>query len=202
MNPAPLRAALLVSGRRVIGKSRPLCCEAIEPETATRDHDIPRSRGGLNHPSNIVLACSTCNGAKKDMTGAEFRTFLETGELPESYIRHLTEKRWAMPAMPPARQSAITSSGNEPKPTVRAGHSPRTAISACAKRGFFPLAKAAEPRAANRSAMACFPPVLGRGIMRSAPSRCNRPYRLACAALDDGRGSCLTLIVAAALLAR
>src|ERR1700730_16176262 len=39
------------------------------------------------------------------------------------------------------------------------------------------------------------------GNMRPSPFRCNRPYRLACAALDDGRGSCLTLIVAAALLA-
>ena len=69
------------------------CCEAIEPGIATRDHDIPRSRGGLNHESNIVLACSRCNGAKEDMTGAEFRAFLETGELPESYIRYLTAKR-------------------------------------------------------------------------------------------------------------
>lgn len=30
----------------------------------TRDHFVPLSAGGADHPSNIVLACEPCNAAK------------------------------------------------------------------------------------------------------------------------------------------
>ena len=36
------------------------------------DHQVPRSRGGSNRTSNLVLACHECNGAKGDQTAAEF----------------------------------------------------------------------------------------------------------------------------------
>lgn len=38
----------------------------------TRDHVQPRSRGGSNEPSNIVLACRNCNSAKGARTPAEW----------------------------------------------------------------------------------------------------------------------------------
>jgi 5-methylcytosine-specific restriction endonuclease McrA len=31
-----------------------------------RDHVIPLSRGGLDHPANVVPACGPCNSAKGD----------------------------------------------------------------------------------------------------------------------------------------
>lgn len=37
----------------------------LDPQAeATRDHLIPRSRGGGNHIGNLVLACSDCNQAR------------------------------------------------------------------------------------------------------------------------------------------
>jgi hypothetical protein len=39
---------------------------------ATRDHKVPRSRGGSSRNDNIVLACSACNNAKGNLTAIEF----------------------------------------------------------------------------------------------------------------------------------
>ena len=36
------------------------------------DHQLPRSRGGSNRVSNLVLACHDCNSAKGNRTAAEF----------------------------------------------------------------------------------------------------------------------------------
>jgi 5-methylcytosine-specific restriction endonuclease McrA len=36
------------------------------------DHQVPRSRGGSNRASNLVLACHACNQAKAGKTAAEF----------------------------------------------------------------------------------------------------------------------------------
>lgn len=36
------------------------------------DHQVPRSRGGSNRVSNLVLSCHTCNLAKGDKTAAEW----------------------------------------------------------------------------------------------------------------------------------
>ncbi len=36
------------------------------------DHQVPRSRGGSNRASNLVLCCHDCNVAKADRTAAEF----------------------------------------------------------------------------------------------------------------------------------
>lgn len=41
----------------------------------TRDHFIPRSKGGTLR-TNVVLCCSRCNGDKSSMTIYEFRAFL------------------------------------------------------------------------------------------------------------------------------
>jgi len=36
------------------------------PDLATVDHVIPLSRGGSDHPSNMVVACRPCNLKKGD----------------------------------------------------------------------------------------------------------------------------------------
>jgi hypothetical protein len=36
------------------------------------DHILPRSRGGSNRPSNLVLSCHDCNQTKDNQTAAEF----------------------------------------------------------------------------------------------------------------------------------
>lgn len=40
---------------------------ATAPTSATRDHFIPRSKGGTNADGNQVLACFGCNQSKGDM---------------------------------------------------------------------------------------------------------------------------------------
>lgn len=66
----------------------------------SRDHDIPRVRGGRDG-ANIVLACKRCNSRKKDMTGAEFIEFLMSGSLPQTYVEYLAWKKVAGSMMPP-----------------------------------------------------------------------------------------------------
>jgi len=36
------------------------------PVVLTKDHVIPRARGGTNHYANLVPCCGTCNSAKSD----------------------------------------------------------------------------------------------------------------------------------------
>lgn len=38
----------------------------------TRDHIMPKSRGGPNSPANIIMVCNVCNCDKSDMTIGEF----------------------------------------------------------------------------------------------------------------------------------
>src|SRR5260221_4894948 len=47
-------------------KMRCYYCGKTIKKTYEIDHIIPVSRGGTNHPSNIVLACKSCNASKKD----------------------------------------------------------------------------------------------------------------------------------------
>lgn len=42
---------------------------------ATRDHLLPRSRGGTLISRNVVLACASCNQDKGDMTMREYKVF-------------------------------------------------------------------------------------------------------------------------------
>ena len=49
------------------------CVYCARTETAFEiDHVVPRSRGGSDRVSNLVLACHECNQAKGNQTGAEF----------------------------------------------------------------------------------------------------------------------------------
>lgn len=47
------------------------------------DHDIPKSRGGMDYLMNLLPACIPCNREKHTMTGTEF---LETFEEDEPDI--------------------------------------------------------------------------------------------------------------------
>lgn len=49
--------------------SRCVFCRAL---ATTRDHLVPRSRGGLEHLDNLRPCCKPCNAAKADMTPAEW----------------------------------------------------------------------------------------------------------------------------------
>jgi 5-methylcytosine-specific restriction endonuclease McrA len=43
---------------------------------STRDHLIPKHRGGLNMPNNIVRCCNPCNMDKGMLTLAEYRVVI------------------------------------------------------------------------------------------------------------------------------
>lgn len=50
---------------------------ASSDHIATRDHRIPRSKGGDNSSDNLVAACSRCNGLKGSMDETLFRAALK-----------------------------------------------------------------------------------------------------------------------------
>lgn len=47
------------------------CGLPVPRKKFTRDHVIPKSRGGKSTFENIVTACAICNGKKRDMTPEE-----------------------------------------------------------------------------------------------------------------------------------
>lgn len=63
-----------------------------EGNRPTKEHLIPKCRGGLSVLSNIALACERCNHVKGDMTEHEYRHFVETGTLHESYVEWVTQR--------------------------------------------------------------------------------------------------------------
>lgn len=48
------------------------CKRVVPPEGMSRDHFIPKSKGGKQE-NNIVLCCKPCNVLKSDFTLQEFR---------------------------------------------------------------------------------------------------------------------------------
>jgi len=85
------RKALGVKNRRRIQnrafrlrlwKRHPFCvyCRCHLPDflQTSLDHAMPKSRGGSNRWSNLVLACMTCNSTKSDMTAEEFMGWMES----------------------------------------------------------------------------------------------------------------------------
>ena len=56
---------------------------------ATRDHVLPKTRGGTNDEDNIVLACHLCNKVKYDMTGEEFLHVITHKELHPTYVEYV-----------------------------------------------------------------------------------------------------------------
>ena len=52
-------------------KGRCVYCN-IATKHLTKDHVVPKSKGGANDPTNIVWACRPCNLSKADRTPAEW----------------------------------------------------------------------------------------------------------------------------------
>ena len=50
----------------------PYCLKQIPLSEATRDHIVPRSRGGKTEPDNIVLCCKYDNARKGALTAEEY----------------------------------------------------------------------------------------------------------------------------------
>lgn len=50
----------------------PYCLKTFPLTEGTRDHVIPKSRGGSSDPKNIVLSCAECNQKKGSLTDKEF----------------------------------------------------------------------------------------------------------------------------------
>jgi 5-methylcytosine-specific restriction endonuclease McrA len=48
------------------------CGRSPPGSAATVDHKIPKAQGGKNDPSNVTLACHSCNQRKAAMTADEF----------------------------------------------------------------------------------------------------------------------------------
>lgn len=55
----------------------PYCGKAIPWQDISLDHVQPRSKGGQNHPDNIVVTDRTCNLSKGDLTGDEFKALMD-----------------------------------------------------------------------------------------------------------------------------
>lgn len=48
------------------------CGVQVTKKTRSLDHYIPRSKGGLTTPNNIVVSCKNCNLAKGDKLPEDF----------------------------------------------------------------------------------------------------------------------------------
>lgn len=53
----------------------------------TRDHALPKSRGGTLCAANRVIVCNPCNNEKGDMTPDEYRRYRRLVALVPSYSR-------------------------------------------------------------------------------------------------------------------
>lgn len=86
----------------------------------TRDHIVPRSRGGLNRWDNVVTACSPCNNRKGDRTPAEAGLRLRTVPREPDHV-HLV---WAVRRLTPTQARWIGMFyGDEAVSLLRAGQS-------------------------------------------------------------------------------
>lgn len=66
-----------------------ICGNKVELEHASRDHLIPRSRGGTNHHANIALAHKKCNKDKRNKIDPEW--------LMESpFVWNGTTRKWVV----------------------------------------------------------------------------------------------------------
>jgi 5-methylcytosine-specific restriction endonuclease McrA len=72
-------------------------------EALTRDHLVPLSRGGTNHWSNVVTACSTCNARKGNQLPEEIGMHPLTHPIEPHFV-HLS---WAVRRLTPIQAKYI-----------------------------------------------------------------------------------------------
>jgi 5-methylcytosine-specific restriction endonuclease McrA len=72
-------------------------------EALTRDHLVPLSRGGTNHWSNVVTACSTCNARKGNALPEEIGMHPLTHPVEPHFV-HLS---WAVRRLTPIQAKYI-----------------------------------------------------------------------------------------------
>jgi 5-methylcytosine-specific restriction endonuclease McrA len=72
-------------------------------EALTRDHLVPLSRGGTNHWSNVVTACSTCNARKGNQLPEEIGMHPLTHPVEPHFV-HLS---WAVRRLTPIQAKYI-----------------------------------------------------------------------------------------------
>ena len=67
------------------------CGRKLKPRQQTRDHVIPVSRGGSNDPSNIVIACESCNNFKDNRTPQEWGLSIARFNKPKQpeFLQHV-----------------------------------------------------------------------------------------------------------------
>lgn len=61
-----------------------------DKRSATRDHIIPKSRGGTGSPINTIMCCRKCNNEKGDFTGVEYREWIRAGRPPNREAFYMT----------------------------------------------------------------------------------------------------------------
>lgn len=66
----PYRRRVMLTRRTVLARDHGRCAYCTAP-ASTVDHVVPRSRGGRHEWTNVVAACSSCNGRKADRTPTE-----------------------------------------------------------------------------------------------------------------------------------
>ncbi len=72
-------------------------------EALTRDHLVPLSRGGTNHWSNVVTACSTCNARKGNQLPEE----IGMHPLSHPVEPHFVHLSWAVRRLTPIQAKYI-----------------------------------------------------------------------------------------------
>ena len=73
-----------------LGKPCPYCSETMDRiRSPSRDHVHPRSKGGSDHPSNILIVCKFCNNDKADYTLGQFYGMMIATEDPRAKVVEL-----------------------------------------------------------------------------------------------------------------
>lgn len=69
------------------------CSDTLGRRNRSIDHLMPRSKGGKNDRSNIVLCCKLCNTLKADMSVAEFVDYVFVSGGLDNLKSRLTSKQ-------------------------------------------------------------------------------------------------------------
>lgn len=80
-----VRRRLPSAGVRLLGEKCYFCERRFDGSfhgRPTNEHLTPVSRGGINRPPNVVLACARCNNEKGNLTEAEYRAWLAMDPRP------------------------------------------------------------------------------------------------------------------------